>query len=88
MTTHSFPRTSLGHNVLLFSCPLHPDVVKEDLAYLEESELARQRQTSITKDLDVSSALILQLQTDLHLVHGPVYRSRSAKGWVWSKSWM
>jgi hypothetical protein len=58
---------SLGHNVLLFSRPLHPDVVKEDLAYLEESELARQRQTSITKDLDVSSALILQLRTDLHL---------------------
>jgi hypothetical protein len=56
-----------GHDLLLFSRPLHPDVVKEDLAYLAESELARQRQTSITKDLDVSSALILQLRMDLHL---------------------
>jgi len=58
---------SLGHDLLLFSRPLHPDVVKEDLAYLAESEQARQRQTSITKDLDVSSALILQLRMDLHL---------------------
>lgn len=58
---------SLGHDLLLFSRPLHPDVVKEDLAYLAESELARQFQTSITKDLDVSSALILQLRMDLHL---------------------